>query len=32
MVQAAGARAFLVKPVERESMLATVRSALEGCL
>jgi two-component system chemotaxis response regulator CheY len=28
MVQAAGARAFLVKPVVREDMLATVRGAL----
>ena len=30
MVQEAGAHAFLVKPVERDQMLATVRRALEG--
>ena len=30
MVQAAGAHAFLVKPVERDDVLATVRGALAG--
>ena len=30
MVQEAGAQAFLVKPVERDHMLAAVRRALEG--
>jgi two-component system, chemotaxis family, chemotaxis protein CheY len=30
MVQAAGAHAFLVKPVERDHMLATVRGVLQG--
>ena len=31
MVQEAGARAFLIKPVERDSMLATVKGVLETC-
>jgi len=30
MVQAAGAHGFLVKPVQRDDMLATVRGALAG--
>ena len=30
MVQAAGASAFVNKPVEREHLLAVIRSVLEG--